>query len=327
MTELAAFLVKLHQNLNILREREAKYGGNAPLELLNQISDHQEAISLTEQRQRGELSEVEWQHALNPLLVAVQARTGDAVSSVTMGDIEGGIHHSIIAGRDVNQITINVVTLLGQSLTDQSQPLPPVVQTILNLVLAQVSTLDPRSAQKYPDNPSGYQVPLSDALTDLLQADPGLAARLDLLSTQFYSCFISYSHQDEALAQRLYTDLQKNGVRCWFAPQDMKIGDKIRPAIDRSIQSHDKLLLILSAHSINSDWVEKEVETAFEKEHKAKQLVLFPIRLDDAVIETDQAWAADIRRIRHIGNFSQWQDEVVYQKALKRLLRDLKAEG
>jgi len=33
-------LLKLKQNLNILKEREAKYGGNAPLELLNTIEDY-----------------------------------------------------------------------------------------------------------------------------------------------------------------------------------------------------------------------------------------------------------------------------------------------
>lgn len=36
MADYESFLSKLHENLNILREREAKYGGNAPLELLNQ---------------------------------------------------------------------------------------------------------------------------------------------------------------------------------------------------------------------------------------------------------------------------------------------------
>lgn len=53
-------------------------------------------------------------------------------------------------------------------------------------------------------------------------------------------------------------------MRCWYALKDMKIGDKIRPTIDRSIQSHDKLLLILSERSIGSDWVESEVEAVFE---------------------------------------------------------------
>lgn len=142
---------------------------------------------------------------------------------------------------------------------------------------------------------------------------------------QYHSCFISYSHQDEAFVERLYDDLQQQGVRCWYTPHDMRIGDKIRPTIERSIQSHEKLLLVLSEHALESNWVEKEVEMAFEKEYQQKQVMLFPIRLDTAVMETNQAWAADIRRTRHIGDFSRWQDELVYQKALKRLLRDLQA--
>ena len=47
---------------------------------------------------------------------------------------------------------------------------------------------------------------------------------------QFYSCFISYSSKDEAFAERLYADLQGENVRCWFAPEDLKIGDKFRIA-------------------------------------------------------------------------------------------------
>jgi hypothetical protein len=49
MTKLEAFLYKLHKNLNILREREAKYATAAPLDLLNQIEDYEQAIVLIEQ--------------------------------------------------------------------------------------------------------------------------------------------------------------------------------------------------------------------------------------------------------------------------------------
>ena len=150
---------------------------------------------------------------------------------------------------------------------------------------------------------------------------------LVLGAIHYHSCFISYSSKDEAFARRLHTDLQQKGVRCWFAPENMKIGDKIRPAIDQSIRVHDKLLIIISEHSIKSAWVEKEVETAFEEESKRKQTVLFPVKLDEAVMETNQAWAADIRRTRHIGNFRWWKDYDAYQRAFERLLRDLKAEG
>ena len=144
---------------------------------------------------------------------------------------------------------------------------------------------------------------------------------------EFYSCFISYSSKDDDFAKRLYADLQAQHVRCWFAPEDLKIGDKFRMGIDEAIRVHDKLLLVLSENSVNSAWVEKEVETAFEKERRqGNKPVLFPIRLDDSVMETDQAWAADIRRTRHIGDFTRWKDHDAYQQAFQRLLRDLKAE-
>ena len=88
----------------------------------------------------------------------------------------------------------------------------------------------------------------------------------------------------------------------------MKIGNKIRDQIDQSIRIHDKLLLVLSEPSINSEWVEDEVEAAFGQERQRHKTVLFPIRLDSAVMDTDKAWAAKLRRSRHI------------------LMRDLKAE-
>jgi hypothetical protein len=141
----------------------------------------------------------------------------------------------------------------------------------------------------------------------------------------FYSVFISYSSADQAFAERLHAGLQAKAVRCWFAPEDLKIGDKFRSRIDESIRFHDKLLLVLSRDSIPSQWVEKEVETAFERERRENRVVLFPIRLDDEVLHTNEAWAADIRRTRHIGDFTKWENHADYSKAFERLLCDLKA--
>ena len=143
---------------------------------------------------------------------------------------------------------------------------------------------------------------------------------------EFYSCFISYSSRDQEFAERLHADLQAKGVRCWFAPEDLKIGDKFQDRLEESIQSYDKLLLVLSENSLQSPWVEREVQAAFEREQRNNKLVLFPIRLDEAVMETPRAWAADIRRTRHIGEFNRWRDHDSYKRALERLLRDLTAE-
>ena len=115
-------------------------------------------------------------------------------------------------------------------------------------------------------------------------------------------------------------------MRCWFAPHDLRTGDRIRDVIDAQIRVREKLLVVLSSASIESEWVEDEVEAALEEERKSenRRTVLFPIQIDDAVKNTDRAWAGKIRRTRHITDLTRWKDHDAYRKALDRMLRDLK---
>jgi len=128
----------------------------------------------------------------------------------------------------------------------------------------------------------------------IIEAIPSLIGSLEPI--QYYSCFISYSSKDQDFAERLYADLQSKGVRCWFAPEDLKIGEKFWHRIDESIRLYDKLLVVLSEHSVTSVWVENEVMAALEKEHQQQKLVLFPIKLDETVMQTNLHWAANFRR-------------------------------
>ena len=181
------------------------------------------------------------------------------------------------------------------------------------------STLDHRTLSRSGQLPESFLrgVGLPDTFIDYI---PSLFNQ----PLQFYSCFISYSHQDEAFAKRLHADLQDEGVRCWYAPEDLPIGEKIRVGIDQAIRKHDKFLLILSAHSVNSQWVESEVESALEKERDSGKLVLFPVRIDDTVMQHRDGWPREIKNTRNIGNFCNWKDYDAYQQVFERLVRDLK---
>lgn len=152
--------------------------------------------------------------------------------------------------------------------------------------------------------------------------DPILATQ-STRSSEYHSCILSYATEDQEFAEKLHADLTSKGVSCWFAPHDLKMGDRLRNKIYEAIQQQDKLLIVLSEHAIGSAWVEEEVDVALDREHQQKgTYLLFPIRLSDQVLQTSKAWAIAVRQ-RYIGDFRQWTDEAMYQRALQRLLRDL----
>jgi uncharacterized protein YjbI with pentapeptide repeats len=152
---------------------------------------------------------------------------------------------------------------------------------------------------------------------------------------EFYSCFISYSTKDQEFADRLYADLQAKGVRCWFAPHDVQAGKKLHEQIDEAIRLHERLLLLLSHASMESDWVKTEIAKARKRELKERRRILFPIRLVEFEVLRDwECFDADTgkdsaREIREyfIPDFSRWKDHDLYQLAFERLLRNLKADA
>jgi TIR domain/Pentapeptide repeats (8 copies) len=150
---------------------------------------------------------------------------------------------------------------------------------------------------------------------------------------QFYSCFISYSHKDEEFAKRLYSQMRDSHIRVWFAPESMKAGKKLYEQIDRAIQIHDRLLIVLSEDSLRSEWVITEIRKARKVEILENQRKLFPIRLVD--METLRKWecfdadsgkdlAIEVREY-FIPDFSNWKDPEIFKQSFQRLLNDLSA--
>jgi hypothetical protein len=142
---------------------------------------------------------------------------------------------------------------------------------------------------------------------------------------EFPSCFISHSSVDSEFVHKLIRDLKSAGVRCWYAPEDMKIGDEILNALRQAISMNDIVVLVLSQASTGSGWVQDEVTKVFAEERSFGALKLFPIMIDDSAINADIGWVAKIRESRNIGDFRNWKDETTYRRQLERVFRDLVA--
>jgi TolB-like protein len=77
--------------------------------------------------------------------------------------------------------------------------------------------------------------------------------------------FVSYASQDAAVADALVAALERHGIPCWIAPRDVKAGALYADAIVRAISGAKALVLVLSAHAIDSPHVGKEIERASSK--------------------------------------------------------------
>jgi tetratricopeptide (TPR) repeat protein len=151
----------------------------------------------------------------------------------------------------------------------------------------------------------------------------------------FYSTFISYSSKDEEFARKLNSHLRGAQIRVWFAPEDIKGGKKVDEQIEHAIKIYDKLLIVLSDNSLQSNWVMTELRKAFKHEGISGKRKLFPVSLVDFSkirewecfdSESGKDLAAEVRSY-FIPDFSQWKDENLFEGSLGRLLDDLKSEG
>jgi uncharacterized protein YjbI with pentapeptide repeats len=157
---------------------------------------------------------------------------------------------------------------------------------------------------------------------------------LSVETVEYYSCFISHSNNDKPLARRLYADLQARGIRSWLDEEDLKSGKLIHDHIDRSIKSHEKILLILSENSIDSEWLKTEIIKAKNREDKEGIRVLFPISLVEfSVLDEWELFNSEGRnlaeetRFFYIPSFIGWEtDGDEYLKKFEELLESFKAE-
>jgi TIR domain-containing protein/pentapeptide repeat protein len=149
---------------------------------------------------------------------------------------------------------------------------------------------------------------------------------------QFYSCFISHSSKDEEFVQRLHGRMQQAHLRVWYAPDDLQGGKKLYEQIDEAIRIYDKLLVVLSENSLQSEWVMTEIRNARKHERETGKRKLFPIRLVD--FETIKKWecfdtdsgkdlAIECREY-FIPDFSNWKDHDAFEANFKKLLDDLR---
>lgn len=188
------------------------------------------------------------------------------------------------------------------------------------------SVVDHRTIRKSPDVPDQFW--LACGVPEVVLKS---CRQLSAKGPEHPSCFISYSNKDSDFALKLHADLTKKDIDCWIYEHDMQGGYPLDDQIWSAIEDHDRVIVVLSEKSIESDWVLTEIERAREKEQELNELVLFPIRLCDySFLKSwtcfDPDLGVDVAKVVRryfIPDFSLWKDEKEYRRALERLLSAL----
>jgi len=94
----------------------------------------------------------------------------------------------------------------------------------------------------------------------------------------------------------------------------------VRGEIDTAIRHYDKLVVICSENSLQSPPVIREIERALQKEDREHRNVLFPIRIDDYLLnQWEHPRKADVVS-KVIGDFRGSDNLATYSKAFPRFL-------
>lgn len=95
------------------------------------------------------------------------------------------------------------------------------------------------------------------------------------------SIFLSHSHKDKSFARRLAADLRHNGHIVWIDEAEINVGDSLIEMIREGLDRVEFVAAILSRVSIKSEWVQRELDIASNREIDERRVIVLPILLED----------------------------------------------
>jgi len=90
--------------------------------------------------------------------------------------------------------------------------------------------------------------------------------------------FLSHSSRDKSLARRIAEDLKTRSIEVWFDEWEIRVGHSISQMIERGLEKADYVAVLLTSHSVNSGWVEKEWQAKIGEEAEKRKVIILPLR-------------------------------------------------
>jgi hypothetical protein len=92
-----------------------------------------------------------------------------------------------------------------------------------------------------------------------------------------WSIFLSHTSVDKPFCRELSRSLRAHGIETWLDEAELQVGDSLIKKIEIGIHESTYLGVILSPESVQSSWVQKELEIALNQEINGRRVKVLPI--------------------------------------------------
>lgn len=96
--------------------------------------------------------------------------------------------------------------------------------------------------------------------------------------------FISYSHSDKSIVKKFALLLSLRGFDFWMDEKDIAPGENYTTEILSGIHESDIYAIFISKKSLESKWVNAEIDFAMREKIESKKLTIVPVLLEDVDI-------------------------------------------
>ncbi len=98
--------------------------------------------------------------------------------------------------------------------------------------------------------------------------------------------FISFSNEDRELAKKITNRLIESNNQVEFDEFELRIGDSLLDQIKDTLTASNYILILISSNSINSKWVNEEINSKKIQEFKIRAITTVTILIEDCEIQS-----------------------------------------
>jgi len=92
-----------------------------------------------------------------------------------------------------------------------------------------------------------------------------------------YDVFICHASEDKGFVEPLAEALIDKGLKVWYAPFELKIGDSLRQEIDKGLLNSRYGIVVLSQAFFTKKWPQSELDALASRQNEEGRKVILPI--------------------------------------------------